>query len=76
MVKGDSLGFSVAVYTCLALVGIAILMFRRSSRLCGLAELGGPKPTKYLTAITLILLWIVYIVLSSFEAYGIIKPGF
>ena len=76
VVKGGSLGFSVGVYTFLALIGIAILMFRRSSSLCGKAELGGPQFTKYLTSILFILLWIIYILLSSFEAYGFINPEF
>ena len=76
VVQSGTLGFSVAVYTMLAFVGIGILLFRRSSKACGYAELGGPKATKYLTSLVLILLWVAYILLSSFEAYGLIKPGF
>jgi solute carrier family 8 (sodium/calcium exchanger) len=76
IVQSGSLGFSVGVYSCLAVVGIGVLMLRRSARTCGFAELGGPQVTKYLTAFFFICLWIVYILLSSFEAYGIIKPNF
>jgi solute carrier family 8 (sodium/calcium exchanger) len=70
------LGFSVAVYTVLAFAGIGLLLFRRWSRFCGCSELGGPQCTKYLTALLLLSLWVLYILLSSFEAYGYIVPSF
>ncbi len=76
IVPSGSLGFSVMVYTILSFVCIAILMFRRVSVSCGQAELGGPAGAKRLTAFTLISLWIVYIVVSSMQAYGFIKIDF
>ncbi len=76
VVQSGTLGFSVGIYTCLAFVGISILMIRRMSVTCGKAELGGPSVTKYLSSFLLIFLWMVYIVLSSLEAYGHIKLNF
>jgi solute carrier family 8 (sodium/calcium exchanger) len=47
------------------------LLARRSKPIGG--ELGGPKSFKYLTSIVLVVLWLVYLLLASLEAYGVIK---
>ena len=65
-----SLVFSVIVYTVLALLCLALLAYRRKA--LG-AELGGPAASKYLHATVLVLMWVVYIVLSSLQAYGVIE---
>eukprot|EP00095_Tigriopus_kingsejongensis_P006604 snap_masked-scaffold634_size121673-processed-gene-0.12 protein:Tk06604 transcript:snap_masked-scaffold634_size121673-processed-gene-0.12-mRNA-1 annotation:"hypothetical protein DAPPUDRAFT_328233" len=70
LVDAGSLGFTVMLYTLLALVGIAILMFRRNSAACGRAELGGPTVTKRLTGMLFVSLWVVYVALSASQAYG------
>lgn len=54
-----------------ALVAILVLVCRRNPKIGG--ELGGPKKAKYLTAVFFFSLWIIYLVMSSLEAYGIIK---
>lgn len=74
--QGGTLGFSVLTYSGIAVIAILILMFRRSSRSCGYAELGGPGATKYLTFYLLIGLWVVYVALSTLQAYEVIRPGF
>lgn len=65
------LAFSVTLFCTEALVAILVLVFRRNPKIGG--ELGGPKKPKYLTAIFFFSLWIIYLVMSSLEAYGIIK---
>lgn len=72
MVNSGSLGFTVMLYTGVALIGIAILMFRRTSSACGRAELGGPNRSKRVSAMILILLWVLYVTMSSLQAYGMI----
>mmetsp|Transcript_5711 Transcript_5711/g.21645 ORF Transcript_5711/g.21645 Transcript_5711/m.21645 type:complete len:857 (-) Transcript_5711:68-2638(-) len=65
IVKAGSLGFSVGVFTVFALVCMGIMFARRS--VYG-GELGGPRITKWMTAIILCTLWIVYIGLSAWKA--------
>lgn len=72
-VQAGSLSFSVGCYAAVSFVGIAILMARRMLPMFGRGELGGPTTTKYISAIVMIILWVLYIVLSSLEALQIIK---
>lgn len=69
----DSLAFSVTLFCSEAAIAIMILLLRRNANIGG--ELGGPKVAKYLTATALIGLWVIYLVMSSLEAYGVIKLG-
>lgn len=69
-VKAGSLTFSVAVYTCVSFVALGLIFIRRFSGWFGKGELGGPSLQKYLSTFILISLWIIYIVLSSLQAYG------
>ena len=62
------------LFTSTALVAIALLMIRRVSGLFGRAELGGPTFGRYLTAFIMILLWGIYITLSTLQVYGYIDP--
>ncbi|XP_033114906.1 sodium/calcium exchanger 1-like [Anneissia japonica] len=71
-VKAGSLGFSVTLFSLFALVVITILMVRRKLAVIG-GELGGPKNYKLMTSITFASVWMVYIILCSFEAYGYIQ---
>jgi len=66
-----SLAFSVTIFCSEACVAIVILLLRRSKPVGG--ELGGPKHLKYITSLVLVVLWMVYLLLASLEAYGIIK---
>lgn len=67
------MAFSVTIFCSGAAVAIVILLMRRSKAVGG--ELGGPPVIKYLTATALFGLWIIYLVLSTLEAYGFIKFG-
>ena len=73
-VEAGSLGFSVVVFCCTALLAIAVMMLRRGKRVGG--ELGGNKTFKLPTSLFLTSLWILYIVLSSLQTYCHIRPGF
>ncbi|XP_062537866.1 sodium/calcium exchanger 1-like [Armigeres subalbatus] len=70
-VEPGTLAFSVTLFCTEALVAIIVLMMRRSPKIGG--ELGGPKKAKYLTATFFFSLWVIYLLMSSLEAYGIIK---
>jgi len=72
-VEAGSLGFSVTVYTCCAILTIGVLMLRRYVGAFGKSELGGPTATKYISALFLVFLWIMYVVLSSLQSYDVIK---
>lgn len=54
-----------------AVLAIIVLMMRRSKSVGG--ELGGPVGLKYLTSSVLVGLWLIYLIMSSLEAYGVIK---
>lgn len=64
VVVGGDLGFSVAVFTGCAVCCLLILAIRRS--LFG-GELGGPKRYAYLSSCIMVLLWVLYIALSSWK---------
>ena len=74
--EAGSLGFSVLLYTVLAIAGVGILMFRRLSPACGKAELGGPTWSANLSALIMISLWLVFIIVASLQTYGVIKADF
>lgn len=54
-----------------AVIAIIVLLIRRNKSIGG--ELGGPKGPKYLTVATLGGLWVMYLVMSSLEAYDVIE---
>lgn len=66
-----SLAFSVTLFCSMAVIAIIILMVRRNKAIGG--ELGGPKCAKYVTASLLFGLWIIYLVMSTLEAYKVIN---
>ncbi|XP_066509884.1 sodium/calcium exchanger 1-like isoform X2 [Hoplias malabaricus] len=70
-VQPGTLAFSVTLFTIFAFVCIAVLMYRRRPEIGG--ELGGPRTPKRLTTGLFFSLWLLYISLSSMEAYCIIK---
>lgn len=75
-VPAGSLAFSVMLYTVFAICCIALLMLRRNIAAFGKAELGGSTGLKVASAVVLMTLWVLYVLLSSLEVYGIIKAGF
>jgi len=70
VVVGGDLGFSVIVFTICALTCFAILVARRKMHN---AELGGPTCLKVITAITLAVLWVLYVGLSSWKVLETLK---
>lgn len=65
-----SLSYSVAIFCISAGICCAVLMLRR--RFGG--ELGGPILGRIITASLFAFLWLIYLVLSSIEAYGVNLP--
>ncbi|XP_071482369.1 sodium/calcium exchanger 1-like [Diadema antillarum] len=71
-VEPGSLGFSVTIFSVFAIIAIAILLLRR--RLPGIGgELGGSRTPKIVSSAIFVTLWLLYLILSSLEAYGFIK---
>lgn len=66
-----SLAFSVTLYCSLALISVSFLLVRRN-KFFGGGELGGPTRIKYISGISLIGLWIFYLVMSTLEAYDVL----
>lgn len=69
-----SLGFSVTMFCCFALMAIIILMIRRSPAIGG--ELGGPRAVKTVTSSIFCTFWVTFVFISALEAYKVIDPGF
>ncbi|KAJ4849281.1 hypothetical protein Tsubulata_021554 [Turnera subulata] len=63
------LSFSLLVFFCTSIGCIVVLVFRRLT--LG-AELGGPKIWAWVTSVYFMLLWIIFVVLSSLRVSGII----
>ncbi|KAG1679731.1 Sodium/calcium exchanger 2 [Nymphon striatum] len=74
-VPAGSLSFSVSCYAVTAFLCIVLLMLRRFCSCFGRGELGGPKKLQYASAIFLLFLWVMYILLTSLQAYDHIKLG-
>ncbi|XP_029601456.1 sodium/calcium exchanger 1, partial [Salmo trutta] len=73
-VDPGSLAFSVTLFTVMACICVMILLYRRRASVAG-GELGGPRTTKIITSLVFLFMWLIYILLSSLEAYCHI-PGF
>ena len=71
-VPAGSLAFSVTLYSICAVICIITLVIRRYSSFFGKAMLGGPKVPKYLTSAFFILLWVIYVTVSSLNSYDLI----
>ena len=69
VVPAGSLGFSVAVFSSLAVSCILFLLLRR--KIAG-GELGGPEGLRWVSFALLVTFWFTYIILSSLKAYEII----
>ncbi|XP_042189556.1 sodium/calcium exchanger 1b isoform X3 [Callorhinchus milii] len=70
-VQPGTLAFSVTLYTIFAFISCGVLLYRRRPEIGG--ELGGPRTAKRLTSSLFVLLWLLYILFSSLEAYCYIK---
>merc|ERR1712050_399705 len=62
VVEAGNLAFSVLIFSTCAVACIVTLYVRR--RLCG-GELGGPRLAKIVTSGYLVVLWLLYVLLSS-----------
>jgi hypothetical protein len=71
-IKAGSLGFSVVVFTCLAITCIITILARRY--VVG-GELGGSKNGRTYSCVFLCCLWVIYIVLATANMNGSINPG-
>ena len=71
-VPAGSLGFSVALFTSLAVICIIFLIFRRFY--VG-GELGGSSFGRNASCAFLVGLWVIYIVFSTLQAYEVILKG-
>ncbi|XP_018118412.1 sodium/calcium exchanger 1 isoform X3 [Xenopus laevis] len=70
-VQPGTLAFSVTLFTIFAFINVGVLLYRRRPEIGG--ELGGPRTAKLLTTALFTLLWLLYILFSSLEAYCHIK---
>ncbi|XP_070590757.1 sodium/calcium exchanger 1 isoform X1 [Erythrolamprus reginae] len=70
-VQPGTLAFSVTLFTIFAFISVGVLLYRRKPEIGG--ELGGPRTAKLLTSSLFVLLWLLYILFSSLEAYCHIK---
>lgn len=70
VVKAGPLTFSIAVFLAVACVCFVVLIARRY--IIG-GELGGKTTSKYASGIFLFFLWFLYVLLSTLQAYEIIK---
>ena len=67
LVVPGSLGYSVCVFCVCAFLCIALMMIRRRPMFGG--ELGGTQVYRLPTSIFMFSLWVLYVMLSSLEAY-------
>nr|XP_006007475.1 PREDICTED: sodium/calcium exchanger 1 isoform X1 [Latimeria chalumnae]XP_014350899.1 PREDICTED: sodium/calcium exchanger 1 isoform X1 [Latimeria chalumnae]XP_014350900.1 PREDICTED: sodium/calcium exchanger 1 isoform X1 [Latimeria chalumnae] len=66
-VQPGTLAFSVTIFTIFAFISVGVLLYRRRPEIGG--ELGGPRTAKLVTSALFTLLWLLYILFSSLEAY-------
>jgi len=69
-VKAGALSFSVIVFLCVAVVCYMVVISRR---ICVGGELGGTPTGKYASGAFLVMLWFIYILMSTLQAYDVIK---
>ena len=66
-VPAGSLGFSVVIFICSAVLCVICLLVRRC--MVG-GELGGSQMGRSVSAFFLTILWLIYVILSTLQAYG------
>jgi hypothetical protein len=71
-VPAGSLGFSVVVFICVACTCVVILLIRRA---VVKGELGGSAIGRTVSCTALCSLWLVYIIMSTLQAYGLAGLG-
>lgn len=73
-VPAGDLAFSVLLYSIFAVICLGILIFRHYVFPKG--ELGGAGWFKYLCAAVMVVMWLLYIIISSLQVRGHIKSPF
>lgn len=63
----------MVIYTICAVVTLILIVVRRNVKVFGYAELGGPKTPKWISGISMISLWLVYLLLASLQTYEYIE---
>lgn len=71
LVDPGNLAFSVTMFCSEAALAVLVLVLRRRKSIGG--ELGGPKRIKYVTSAFFFTLWLVYLTMSTLEAYHFIQ---
>ncbi|XP_062850934.1 sodium/calcium exchanger 3 isoform X3 [Trichomycterus rosablanca] len=66
-VHAGSLAFSLTLFSIFSVFAVLALMYRRRGHIGG--ELGGPRRHRIFTTLFFFMLWFLYILLSSLEAY-------
>jgi len=72
-VPSGSLSISVIAFTGCAIICLLSLVLRRKVKFFGQSELGGPVVGKYLSSFFFVMLWLVYLTISSLVAYDVIS---
>ncbi|XP_065212113.1 sodium/calcium exchanger Calx-like isoform X2 [Planococcus citri] len=75
-VKSAGLEFSVLLFSVAAVLAALLLVLRRKLSMFGKAELGGPIKTRYLSAVILVSLWLLYLLFSFLQITHVIDPVF
>ncbi|XP_075982859.1 sodium/calcium exchanger 3 isoform X2 [Anticarsia gemmatalis] len=70
LIDPGNLAFSVTMFCSEAALAVLVLVLRRRKSIGG--ELGGPKGYKVVTSMFFFSLWLVYLTMSSLEAYDVI----
>ncbi|XP_045776926.1 sodium/calcium exchanger 3 isoform X2 [Maniola jurtina] len=70
-VEPGNLAFSVTMFCSEAALAVLVLVLRRRKSVGG--ELGGPRGIKIITSMFFFSLWLIYLTMSTLEAYGFIK---
>ncbi|KAL7727167.1 hypothetical protein ACLKA6_013917 [Drosophila palustris] len=71
-VEPGTIGFAVALFCGEAMIAISIMMYRRNAKSIR-AEFGGPVISKWIHASILFFLWVLYLTISTLEAYDVIE---
>lgn len=72
--EAGALNTSVVTYSVCAAACIGILILRRFVAGFGKGELGGPTGLKLASGITMIMMWVIYVLISTMVAYGKLNP--
>ncbi|XP_053613358.1 sodium/calcium exchanger Calx isoform X2 [Plodia interpunctella] len=71
LVDPGNLAFSVTMFCSEAALAVLVLVLRRRKSIGG--ELGGPRVVKIITSMFFFSLWLIYLTMSSLEAYDVIQ---